>query len=133
MRPTFFLYGGCSLHGFKLYNSMRIDDAFLYTAAVVIKKRRRIVGRFLTASYFQSMTFLPPVESLVYEEKLGCSCWINNQRVLVGNRDLLSKHNVTPPSEDEEKKFLKSGRQVIYLAVEGKTAAGFSVEIQAER
>lgn len=122
-----FLYGGCSLHGFKLYNSMRIDDAFLYTAAVVIKSGGALSDVF-DSVILSKRDILPPVESLVYEEKLGCSCWINNQRVLVGNRDLLSKHNVTPPSEDEEKKFLKSGRQVIYLAVEGKTAAGFSVE-----
>ena len=122
-----FLYGGCSLHGFKLYNSMRIDDAFLYTAAVVIKSGGALSDVF-DSVILSKRDILPPVESLVYEEKLGCSCWINNQRVLVGNRDLLSKHNVTPPSEDEEKKFLKSGRQVLYLAVEGKTAAGFSVE-----
>lgn len=106
---------------------MRIDDAFLYTAAVVIKSGGALSDVF-DSVILSKRDILPPVESLVYEEKLGCSCWINNQRVLVGNRDLLSKHNVTPPSEDEEKKFLKSGRQVIYLAVEGKTAAGFSVE-----
>ncbi|MCI5796764.1 MAG: hypothetical protein MR019_07850 [Ruminococcus sp.] len=122
-----FLYGGCSLHGFKLYNSMRIDDAFLYTAAVVIKSGGALADVF-DSVILSKRDILPPVESLVYEEKLGCSCWINNQRVLVGNRDLLSKHNVTPPSEEEESKFLSSGRQVLYLAVEGKTAAGFSVE-----
>ena len=72
---------------FKLYNSMRIDDAFLYTAAVVIKSGGALSDVF-DSVILSKHDILPPVESLVYEEKLGCSCWINNQRVLVGNRDL---------------------------------------------
>ena len=62
-----FLYGGCSLHGFKLYNSMRIDDAFLYTAAVVIKSGGALSDVF-DSVILSKRDILPPVESLVYEE-----------------------------------------------------------------
>ena len=74
-----------------------------------------------------------PVESLAYEEKLGCSCWIHNYRVLVGNRDLLVHHNVETPDKDLEEKFKSNGRNVIYLAIEGKIAAMFVVVYKANQ
>lgn len=127
-----FLASGCVLYGFKLFNSMRVDDAILYTAAVIIQS-----GGTLTQVFdwiiLSKREILPPVESLTYEEKLGCSGWIHNQRVLVGNRLLLSKHNVEVPDEETEAKFCRDGRQVLYLAVEGRTAAMFVVGYTANQ
>ncbi len=120
----------CRLRGMKIYHKMRVDEALLYTAAVTIQS-----GGTLSAVFdgvIQSKTeMLPEVESLSYEERLGCSGWIYNQRVLVGSRDLLIKHNVDAPSKEEEKHFCRDGCEVLYLAVEGKTAALFVVEYAA--
>lgn len=121
-----FLYGGCNIYGIKPLHSMRIDDAILYTAAVIIQSGGTLSDVF-DRIILSKREILPNVESLAYEEKLGCSGWINDQRVLVGNRELLSKHNVEVPSKEEEEKYKTNGRQVIYLAVEGKTAALFVV------
>ncbi len=120
----------CRLRGMKIYHKMRVDEALLYTAAMTIQS-----GGTLSAVFdgvIQSKTeMLPEVESLAYEERLGCSGWIYNQRVLVGSRDLLIKHNVDAPPREEEQRFRKDGCEVLYLAVEGKTAALFVVEYAA--
>lgn len=120
----------CRLRGMKIYHKMRVDEALLYTAAVTIQSGGTLATVF--DGVIQSKTeMLPEVESLSYEERLGCSGWIYNQRVLVGSRDLLIKHNVDAPSKEEEKHFRKDGCEVLYLAVEGKTAALFVVEYAA--
>lgn len=115
-----------NIYGIKLFNSMRIDEAILYTAAVVIQSDGALADVF-DSVILENREMLPNVESLAYEEKLGCSGWIYNNRVLVGSRDLLIKHNVEVQSKEEERKFTRRGKQVVYLAVEGKAAAMFVV------
>lgn len=121
----------CRLCGMKLYHKMRVDEALLYTAAMVIQSGGTLSSLF--DGVIQSRRdILPQVESLAYEERLGCSGWIYNQRVLVGSRELLVKHNVDAPSREEERIFKKDGCEVLYLAVEGKTAALFVVSYAAD-
>lgn len=120
----------CRLLGMKTYHKMRVDEAILFTAAMTIQSGGTLAAAF--DGVIQSkVEMLPEVESLTYEERLGCSGWIYNQRVLVGSRDLLLKHNVDAPSKAEEKEFCKDGCEVLYLAIEGKTAAMFVVEYAA--
>lgn len=123
--------GDAKIFGLKLFNSMRIDEAILYTAAVVIQSGGALTDVF-DSIILSKREMLPNVESLAYEERLGCSGWIYNYRVLVGNRDLLVKHNVEVQSKEEESVFTRSGRQVVYLAVEGKVAAMFVVGYSAD-
>ena len=125
-----FQVSDCRLCGMKLYHKMRVDEALLYTAAMVIQSGGTLSSLF--DGVIQSRRdILPQVESLAYEERLGCSGWIYNQRVLVGSRELLVKHNVDAPSREEERIFKKDGCEVLYLAVEGKTAALFVVSYAA--
>lgn len=125
-----FQVSDCRLCGMKLYHKMRVDEALLYTAAMVIQSGGTLSSLF--DGVIQSRRdILPQVESLAYEERLGCSGWIYNQRVLVGSRELLVKHNVDAPSREEEQVFKKDGCEVLYLAVEGKTAALFVVSYAA--
>lgn len=120
----------CRLRGMKMYHKMRVDEALLYTAAMTIQSGGTLSAVF-DGVILHKREMLPQVESLQYEERLGCSGWIYNQRVLVGNRDLLQKHNVDAPTREEEQRFRKDGCEVIYLAVEGKIAALFVVEYAA--
>lgn len=122
----------CRLCGMKTYHKMRVDEALLYTAAMTIRSGGTLSDVF-DAVILSKREILPPVESLAYEERLGCSGWIYNQRVLVGSRDLLLKHNVDAPSREEEQRFKKDGCEVLYLAVEGKTAALFVVEYASDK
>ena len=125
-----FEQGGCNIEGMKTYHKMRIDEALLYTASVVIASGG-VLAEVFDGVIIGKRELLLPVESLAYEEKLGCSCWIHNHRVLVGNRDLLVHHNVETPDKDLEDKYKSNGRNVLYLAIEGKIAAMFVVVYKA--
>lgn len=125
-----FVSGGCNIEGIKLYHKMRIDEAILYTASVIIESGG-VLSDIFNGVIIGKQKLLFPVESLAYEEKLGCSCWIHNHRVLVGNRELLVHHNVETPDKELEEKFKQNGRNVIYLAIEGKIAAMFVVVYKA--
>lgn len=125
-----FVSGGCNIEGIKLYHKMRIDEAILYTASVIIESGG-VLSDIFNGVIIGKQQLLFPVESLAYEEKLGCSCWIHNHRVLVGNRELLVHHNVETPDKELEDKFKQKGRNVIYLAIEGKISAMFVVVYKA--
>ena len=116
----------CHLSGMKLYHKMRVDEALLYTAAMVIQSGGTLAQVF-NGVILNKQEILPKVDALGYEERLGCSGWIYNQRVLVGSRDLLQKHNVDVPPMEEERSFKKADSEILYLAVEGKVAALFVV------
>lgn len=125
-----FVSGGCNIEGIKLYHKMRIDEAILYTASVIIESGGVLADVF-EGVIIGKKELLFPVESLSYEEKLGCSCWIHNHRVLVGNRELLVHHNVETPDKELEEKYKSNGKNVIYLAIEGKISAMFVVVYKA--
>ncbi len=125
-----FVSGGCNIEGMKLYHKMRIDEAILYTASVIIESGGVLADVF-EGVIIGKKELLFPVESLSYEEKLGCSCWIHNHRVLVGNRELLVHHNVETPDKELEDKYRALGKNVIYLAIEGKISAMFVVVYKA--
>ncbi len=125
-----FVSGGCNIEGMKLYHKMRIDEAILYTASVVIASGG-VLAEVFEGVIIGKKELLFPVESLAYEEKLGCSCWIHNHRVLVGNRELLVHHNVHTPDKELEDKYRALGKNVIYLAIEGKISAMFVVVYKA--
>ena len=124
--------GGCNIEGMKTYHKMRIDEAILYIASVVIAAGGVLADVFRGVIDGKEELLLP-VESLAYEEKLGCSCWIHNHRALVGNRDLLVHHNVETPDRELEEKYKQMGKNVIYLAIEGKIAAMFIVVYKANQ
>lgn len=116
----------CAMHGMKDFKNIRIDDVLLYAAALVIKS-----GGPLRESFEQVVSnrqdLLPPVKELVYEDKLGIAARIHGQKVLLGNRSLLTNHNIEIPEKSVEDKYTHSGRKVMYLAVAGKLAALFVV------
>ncbi len=116
----------CTMHGMKDFKTIRIDDVLLYAAALVIKS-----GGPLRDSFEQVVDgrqdILPSVKELTYEDKLGIAARIHNQKVLLGNRNLLVHHNVEVPEKALEERYSHSGRKVMYLAVAGKLAAIFVV------
>lgn len=122
----------CTMHGMKDFKNIRIDDVLLYASALVIKSggplrecfEKVIDGR---------QDILPPVKELNYEDKLGISAWIHNQKVLLGNRNMLVHHNIDVPDKSVEDKYSHSGRKVIYLAVAEKIAAMFVVSYAVDK
>ena len=122
----------CTMHGMKDFKNIRIDDVLLYAAAMIIKS-----GGPLRESFEQVVDgrqdLLPTVKELVYEDKLGIAARIHNQKVLLGNRNLLVNHNIEVPEKALEERYSHSGRKVMYLAVAGKIAALFVVSYAVDK
>lgn len=114
----------CEMHGMKDFHTVRIDDVLLYAVAIVLKSGgpltdvfNRIIGG--------STELLPPVRDMIYEDRLGLSATIYNQRVLLGNRNLLTQHNIEVPLKSEEDKVKRNGRKILYIAIDSQVAAMF--------
>ncbi len=121
----------CDLHGIRLFNNMKVDDALLLTAAVIIKTKSPLAHVFDDV-IVGKQSILPEVDGVTYEDKMGTSAWIYQKKILVGNRDLLIHHGVSVPKEEYEHKYTRKGRKALYLAVAGKISAMFVVSYSAD-
>ncbi len=114
------------LHGLKTFSGTHIDDAILDAASLSVRCGgplslifRRIIEN--------KEELLHEVDSLVYEQGMGVSGWVDGRRVLVGNRRLLENHGVDVPSTDYEARYAKNGRRLVYLSTGGELSAMFVV------
>ncbi len=114
------------LHGIKTFSGTHIDAAILDAASLSIRSGgplsmifRRIIQN--------KEELLHEVDSLVYEQGMGLSGWVDGRRVLVGNRRLLQNHGVDVPSSDYEARYAKNGRRLVYLSTAGELSAMFVV------
>ena len=117
---------GGNVFGIHKFYDMQIDEAIIYTAALLIASGGPL-GNLFKRVIVGETSLLPPVDTLAYEDKLGLSAWIFNRRILVGNADLLKNHNVDIPDVALIERHLSTGRYPLYLAVDGKAAAVFIV------
>ena len=125
--------GTCGHHGWIFSKGVNIVDALLQTAAVIINTNSPLSDIF-DKMIVGKQSILPDIDTVVYEERMGTSAWIYGKKVLVGNRQLLLQHGIKGiPTEQWEAKRTKDGqRQLLYLAVDGKTAAVYSVSYSAD-
>ncbi len=117
----------CAMRGFKDFEKVRVDDAMLYAAAMVIRSGGPLTGAF-DQMVVNRRDILPAVKSFSYEEKLGVSGWIYNQKVILGNRQMMIHHNIDVPDPVFEDKYLEDGHEIMYLAVAHQLAAMFVVD-----
>jgi len=115
------------MHGWREFREVRADEVLLYAAAIAIEAGgplRAVFEGVVDGDY----AVLPEVRDLAYEDRMGLSCWIHNQKVFFGNRSLLENHGVTVSlSEKDEKAYEHDGRRIIYLAMEKRLSAFFVV------
>ena len=123
--------GTVILHGIKTFEKERIDLAIIYAASVLINKCD--VMRPVFMEVIENKTdILYPLDSCEYIECQGYVSWINNNRVIVGNRTLMEEYDVNMPPLSLEAKFTKQGRKPVYLAVGGKLFGMFVVSYKAD-
>lgn len=122
---------GCDLHGIKVFNEAKVDDAIIYAAAVITQTKSPLASVFDDV-IIGKQSILPKVENVVYEDSMGTSAWVYRRKVLVGNRNLLIHHGVEVPTEAFEKKHTTKNRKALYLAINGKIMAMFVVTYSAD-
>jgi Cu+-exporting ATPase len=120
------------LHGIKTFSGTRIDEAILDAASICIRAGGPLSSVFRRIIE-NKLDILQEVDTLVYEQEMGLSGWVNGRRVLVGTRRLLENHGVDVPSRDYEKRYTKAGeRQLVYLSIAGDLSAMFVISYVAD-
>lgn len=119
--------GSIQLSAIKTFAAGKIDDVILDAASVVIKAESDLADVFLSVIGGRR-DMLKNVDSIIYEESMGLSAWVDSKRVLIGNRDLISNHGIDVPSKDYEARYLDGGMDMVYLAESGELAAVFLIQ-----
>lgn len=121
----------CSLYGIKTFKNMPIDEAILLTTSALVAAENPLGGVFSDIIVGKA-AILPDVEECNYEDGLGISAWIDGKRVLVGNRDMMTHRGIDVLTPQNERKYLKNNRQILYLAVENVLSAMFVVSLMPD-
>lgn len=114
------------LHGIKTFAGAHIDEAILTAASLSVRAGGPLAMIFRRIIENKEELLLE-VDSLVYEQGMGLSGWVDGRRVFVGNGRLLENHGVDIPSADYEARYAKDGRRLVYLAIAGQLSAMFVV------
>lgn len=128
---TLFPAGSIRLCSIKLFSDTKIDEALL-DAASLTAHAGSILKELFSDVISGKENILSRVENFVYEDSMGLCGWINNKRILFGNRELMNSHNIEGiPTKTKESEFTENGKDALYLSVSGNLAAMFIIEITA--
>lgn len=125
--------GSVNLGGIKVFSNIKIDEALLEAASLT-----HHAGSIMR-QLFKDVTngredLLFPIENYSFEENMGMCGWINNKRILFGNRELMTSHNIEGiPTKSKESEYVSEGQECMYLSISGNLAAMFTVDITADK
>ncbi len=125
-----FPQGSVNLSAIKVFSDTRIDEAIVEAASLTNQ-----AGSILKNMFYDIIAgkteLLNPVESYIFEDSMGLCGWINNKRVLLGNRELMINHSIEGiPSAAKEQEYTRNGRSAVYLSISGELSAMFIVELK---
>lgn len=107
-----------------------IEDGIIYAASLCCQTESILKSAFYKMIRGKT-EMLFPVESYIYEDGLGLSGWIENKRVLFGNRTLMESHSIEGlPTLEKEAQYAKDD-SLVYLSIGGALAMIFVVKIKA--
>ena len=126
-----FPQGMINLSAIKIFSDTRIDEAIVEAASLTSH-----AGSILKHMFYDIIAgkteMLNPVESYIYEDSMGLCGWINNKRILLGNRELMDNHSIGGlPTKEREKEYTENGKVAVYLSISGELSAMFVIEIKA--
>lgn len=121
--------GSINLINIKSFPDTSIDEAIVEAASLTSQS-----GSILKSMFYDIIVgkteMLNPVESYLYEDSMGLCGWINNKRVLLGNRELMQNHSIEGlPSAAKESEYTDEHRIAVYLSISGQLSAMFIIEL----
>lgn len=124
-----FPQGSVNLAAIKVFSETRIDEAIVEAASLTNQS-----GSILKNMFYDIIAgkteLLNPVESYIFEDSMGLCGWINNKRVLLGNRELMINHSIEGiPAASKEREYTGGGKFAVYLSISGELSAMFIVEL----
>ena len=124
--------GHVYLNGIKAFPNARIDEAILDSASVLCALDGAVSHVFLDM-IGGNRNLLKKVDNVVYENGLGLSGWVDERRVLIGNRELMEHHGLTLPQDSYERAHPNdTPGNPIYVSNSGEVSARFLVEYLAD-
>ncbi len=111
--------GSIKLEAVKNFVDYRIEESLLCAALVMKEAKSPLCHVFDDVLKKNEHTRLK-VESVLYEDKLGLVGWINGERVLIGNRELLDRFHIYLDDASDETKYTNRGKNVTYIACAGQ-------------
>ncbi len=117
------------LHGLRSAAGVRVDEAILDAVSILTAGKSILAPTFLQM-ISDKKELLKPVDSLTYEDGMGISAWVDDNRVLIGSRKLMENHNIRMPAKEIEHAESGKGRMILYLARRGELITAFSVSLQ---
>lgn len=125
--------GTVKLSGIKVFSNTKIDEALL-EAASLTHHGGSIMQQLFDDVIAGKNEILYPIQNYSYEESMGICGWINNRRVLFGNRELMISHNIEGiPTKTKEDELTSASQEALYLSISGNLAAMFVVDIIADK
>ena len=108
-----------------------IEDGIIYAASLCCQTESILRPTFYKMIKGKT-EMLFPVESYLYEDGLGLLGWIQNKRVLFGNRALMESHSIEGlPTPEKEAQYAKDDSSLLYLSIGGSLAMIFVVKLKA--
>lgn len=122
--------GMINLVNLKAMSATPIEESILMAASLSCQ-----AGSVLQSMFYNMLRgkteMLYPVESYIYEDGLGLSGWIDNQRILFGTRELMENHSIEGlPPLSKEKEYTK-GYIPMYLSISGVVATLFVITVNS--
>ncbi len=124
--------GSVTLDGMKAFKQSKLNDAILSGAAIMNVVNGTMIHAFENIVQC-SKDMLPKVDNVIYEDGKGLVGWVKGQRVLIGNRELLQAHNITPPDISLENRYKDTGSEITYISVSGELIAMFVLSYKTDR
>lgn len=116
--------GSVELHSIKSFAQSRIDEAILDAASLMVRVDGLLKDIFLEM-IGGNTRILKQVDQVAYYDRAGLCAEIDGKTVLIGSRTLMEQFNISMPSKDYEKKFVRGDREILYLANSGEVTAMF--------
>lgn len=123
--------GTVNLSGMRVFNSHPIDDS-ITCAASVLTATNSILKDMFMSMILENERCLKKVDSILYEDNMGISAWVDDRRVIIGNYYMMVNHNVNMPPDSEIKKISKNGCDYVFVAISGKLTAAFMYDMSAD-
>lgn len=131
---TLFPEGTVKMGGIKVFSNTKLDEALLEAASLSTHAGSIMRRLFSDMVVPGKDDILYPIENFSFEEDQGVCGWINNRRVLLGSRELMTSHNIEGvPNKAKEAEYATEGQIPLYLSISGNLAAMFMVELTADR
>ncbi|MDE6658359.1 MAG: hypothetical protein K2J88_07250, partial [Oscillospiraceae bacterium] len=125
--------GSIQLQGVKTYSNVKSDETLIAAKSLALYAGSAF-GHIFDEVLKGREHIIYPVENYIYEDSLGLCGWIHNQRVLLGNRDLMISHRIEGvPSKNKEAELVGEGKEAVYLSISGNLSALFVIQLQADK